>query len=57
MAARLGRANATGVAVGKAVLSRSSLPALRLLVFSALPSGFTAENRVLKKDSETSSRR
>ena len=35
MAARLGREKATGVEVGKAVLSRSSLPALRLLVYSA----------------------
>ena len=35
MAARLGRVMATVVEVGKAVLSRSSLPALRLLVYSA----------------------
>ena len=35
VAARLGRAKATVVEVGKAVLSRSSLPALRLLVYSA----------------------
>ena len=35
MAARLGRVMATVVEVGKALLSRSSLPALRLLVHSA----------------------
>ena len=35
MAARLGRAKATVVEVGEALLSRSSLPALRLLVYSA----------------------